>query len=328
MTPNSVSRRTVLASTGAVAGFGALGWYIIPRQRETKPGAEGFSAKTAPQSSDPLLVVDADEILQRPAIRSGVDTFLDGQAFNSLPEPLRALFDGTETPLDPNSIGKLVFVDPAPQGAVAVIWADWTRDDLANVLENATQGSIESGSYRSRTTYSTETTTAAVLADQAFAIGATEPVRAVVDVWHGEDDPVAQAVLDPFERTPQSAPVRFAASSMNYEGDTPDLRTDAYDRIVNASGWIEVRGGDPALGFQYQVDSIDVADSVASTLRADLSPTAGEGSDEWTLSESVRNDITVERTGDIIRAEYQDAEELFADHVGQVIRVLAGPTKT
>lgn len=322
MSRRPVSRRSVLFAGGAVAGIGTAGAYLSSTANDDLPGAQGFTAKSAPARSDPLVAIDVDRVLRNPAISAGASALLDAQSFAAFPASLTALFDSGVTVIDPNNLGKLVCIETTDDEAAAVVWAEWTREDLVAVVEDESERAAETRSYRDRTTYATDGVAGAVLADEVFAVGSMDAVRSVVDVWHSDAEPVEDAVLGPFERTPPDAPVRFAASELGFDADVHANRSDTYERIENRSGWIAA-SDEPVLGVQYGLESIDDVESVIAALRSDLAEPSEDDSDDSTLSDAVRNDVSVDRTGDVVTVTYRDAAEPFTDQVGEALRAFA-----
>lgn len=319
----TVTRRNLLAIAGAGAGLGVLGSIQSVPGDDNTPGARGFTAGSAPAGSNPLAVIDAGAALGRPPVAAGGSAVLDARPFTLLPPSLIAPFDGSDSVVNPESLGKLVCVGIAPDDGAAVVWADWARDDLVAVLG---AGSVETGTYLDRPTIVVDETAATALGTDVFAIGGTAAVRAVADVWHGDGGPVADEVLGPLERTPRSAPVRFAVRELAMYGDVSPGRSEAYDDVVDASVWIESNGGESVLGVQYRVDAIDAVDRLASALRSDLIEGSEASSDDVDVPDVTRNDISLERSGDVVTVEYRDADERFVDHVGAVLRGFAAVT--
>lgn len=336
MSPDQLSRRTALSAGGALVGLGVVGASAFELTSETNetPGADGFTAGTAPAGSDPLVLVDTDGIAENNTAKAVTGTLLGAEQFGDLPDALVGAFEnGSESrsAIDTDPVGKLVLVgsDVAPDVGGAVVWADWTDDDLLDVFESSDETETQTERYRSRTLYTAGGTSAAVLGDQEFALGATEVVRNVVDAWHGDADPVGGETLRSFERTSRRAHVRFSFDELRLACDgVAASRSAAYDRITQVYGSVPATGGVVRLHLRVAPDG-DRTD-VATALRNDLGVTGGDSSrgENAGLPHDAVDGVTVESEHDFVTVEYGSAGDRngFASDVVETTVCLTGRT--
>ncbi|WP_132058600.1 hypothetical protein [Halorussus amylolyticus] len=297
MSSNQPSRRTVLTAGVGAIGLGIVGVSAIEfATDDDSPGAEGFTAKTVPAGSDPLVLVDADEIASSDTANGVTRTLLGAGQFDDLPDALVGMFgDESQSVIDPEAVGKMAFVgSETGDGGGAVVWADWTDDELLEVLESGGGNATPSESYRDRMMYGTDDASAAVLGDTEFALGTPEVVRTIADVWHGDADPVGGTTLDSFERTPSEATVRFSFEEIQFScDDTTASDSDAYDAVTQVYGWVPA--SDDGIRLRLRVESNDATDEVAAAVRSD----PGVDGDA----------VTVGHDADFVTVEYSPDDE-------------------
>lgn len=318
MSPNRISRRTALSAGGVLVALGVVGASAFEfASDDDPPGADGFTAKTVPAGSDPLVLVDAEEAAHDDAAKAALRTLLAAGQFADVPDALVEAFDSDpQSTVDASSVGKLAFVgsDVAGNAGGAVVWADWSDDELRGVLGSVGRADVRTETYGDRTLYTTAGTSAAVLADEAFALGATAVVRDIVDAWHGDAEPVGGATLDSFERTPREANVRFSFDELRLACDRGgEGRPDAYDRITRVYGWVPSTGD--GIRLRLRVESGTAGGEVATAVRNDLA--AGGERDEAASEEGdaglprgAATGVTVGHDHDFVAVDYAlDAAE-------------------
>lgn len=328
MLPTRPSRRNVLLVTAGVAaagGLGALAATFTSREGR-RLGANGFTAKTAPSGSDSVVVIDADAIPDAPLAKAAAKVLLDADAFDALPGALREPFLAASPAVtSTDRIGKLVLVgssgdetsgtppggEPASRTADggAVVWADWTDDELVSVLESETETGTRRDSYRGRTCYANGDTTGARLGDTAFALGSPDTVRRIVDVWHHDADPVGGEALETLERTPLGAPVRFSFDRLGPPHEDGGRSTTAWPsgaRVVHRYGSVPAAGD--SVRLRLRVEPAGKASEVAAAVQAELETASGNetaGTGEPTLSPTDVERIAVSQDHDFVTVEYR-----------------------
>lgn len=299
----------MLAAGGVTIGLGIAGASAVEFTSDGgSPGAEGFTAKTVPSGSDPLVLVDADQVDPSGTAATVTRTLLGARPFDDLPDALGGMFeDHSRSTIDRRAVGKLVFVgsDADPDHGGAVVWADWTDDELIEVLDSGGDSAtdVRTDSYGDRTLYTTGETSAVELGDTEFALGTPEVVRDIVDVWHADADPVGGTTLDSFERTPLEANVRFSFGELRLTcDDTVASESGAYDAITQVYG--SVPESDDTVRLHMRVGSNDASKGIAAAIRADL------GVDD--------DAVTVDYQNDVVTVEYSPEDE-NSDFAGDVI---------
>lgn len=322
MTETYLTKRSLLAAGGSLAGLGYVGF---TKWRDGSPGAEGFTAGTAPEESDPLLVARPKRIRETPASGAVATSILADTSLNRVPDTVSATL--TDNGTDIEVPRKLVAVGSNDtSGAAAIVWVDWTGTDLLEQVEATAGTTSRDEEYEGRTVHVAGETAGVTLADGVVGIGTAPVVRAIVDVWHGDASPVDDAVLHPFDRTDRTAPVRFATTGLAFHDVRSRPRTAAYEPIENTSVEAAVVASDATVELTYEVESIDATNPLASALERDLGLTDHGEPVDPTLPRGIRGDITVVPGPAIVTVEYSAAADSVAAHVDDVFRTLAAVT--
>ncbi|SEQ89016.1 hypothetical protein [Natrinema salaciae] len=276
MPPNLRSRRNVLAAGVGLGGFGIGGIFALKSDKDEElPGPQGFSAMLAPAGSDPLVMAHVDDVLQSGISKNVLHTLLSASQFDDLPDALTKAFDTIpETAVDIDSVGTLLLVgsDVAKDAGGAVVWANWTADDLVTVLESQDDTDIQSESYRGQTIYTAGETSAAKVGETVFMFGTSTVVRDLI-VSSTDDDakPVGGKTLDSFARTPLSAHVRFSFETLGLSCNTiaTSAKTSSvYDGIQQVYGSVPDSGDE--VRFHLRVDPSADRQEIATTVRDEL----------------------------------------------------------
>lgn len=324
MTDSTFTRRSILAAGGGltILGYAGSQWYA--NTTSTPPGADGFSAGTVPESSDPLLVVRPDDGTIDTLTASVTTGLLERTDLDATPGLPTDLLDADDSSGD---LRKLAAVGSTQsQQSAVVAWTDWQTSDLLERLERAGAGEPTSTDYQGRTLHVADDAAAVALTDGVSALGSTDHVRAILDAWHGDAPPVDDAVLDPFERTTRTAPVRLATTGFAFHDVTPSTRTDAYAPIVNASIDARTDGGDATVTTTYEVRSRDDTEDLAAALERDLGLTDDAAPVEPALPRGIRSDLTVSTDPAIVRIDYTAPTDSVTEHVDDVMRTIAAVT--
>ncbi|AHG00880.1 hypothetical protein HALLA_10980 [Halostagnicola larsenii XH-48] len=251
---------------------------------------------------------------------------LETPSFRELPAGFTDLVTGS-SPENASTIGKVaVLGSNAGSGSAGVVWAEWSDDELVALLEQSGQDATEAETADGRTIYEAGGRSAVVLGEHVFAIGTDDLVRSVVDVWHGDGDPVSDAVLGPFERTARDAPVRFATTGRAFHDSSTPPQRAAYDPVTNTSVSITSEDGDATVDIAYQVDSTDAAESLADALRTDLGLETTADAIDPVLPRGIRNDLTVDRTSTVVTVRYRDTAETVAEYGDDILTTLEAIT--
>jgi len=319
------SRRSVLVAGFAAVALGAGGWALRSADSGPGRGAEGFTAGTAPEETDPILFVDPSTVSEQEGSQALADALLAQPAFEGVAGHLGGAFDGSG-PVDIAALDKLLVVGSGVvDGSAAVVWADWSPDRLASLLgEN---GRPENGTYAGQRTYETDKSSAAVLGDGIFALGTPRVVRSIVDVWHGDAKPISRDVLEPFERTHRNAPVRFATTGLAFKTASADSRTQAYETVTNTSVSITAGDDNTTVTVSYEVGSTDADDPLAAALRRDLGLSDVATAVEPALPRGVRGDLAVRvDTETIVTVEYRARDDSVRAQIENVLETLGSAT--
>ncbi|ODR79791.1 hypothetical protein BG842_07075 [Haladaptatus sp. W1] len=272
MSPDKTSRRSVLAAGGLVASIGIVAGTSSFEflSDDGTPGALGFTAGTAPIGSDPLVLVNTDEIRENNAAKRVTSTLFAASQFNDVPTALTGIFStNSSSQVDMKRVGKLVLVGSnlSDNSGGAIVWADWNDDDVVSVLKQTDEAQVRTESYGDQTLYTSGATSAAVLSDIAFAFGTTKVVRTIVDIWHGDRAPVGGETLDSFERTPLRATVRFSFDTLGVPCNDVSS-SNVYDNVTQIYG--SVPSDENAVRLHLRVKSNDVRRKVATAAMDDL----------------------------------------------------------
>ena len=328
MSPNKLSRRSVLSAGGVLVGVGLIGSSALKltSENDQTPGADGFTAKTVPAGSDPLILIDPDELAQNDTAMVVSRILVGARQFDDVPDGLVEASEGESSPtVDSNDAGKVVLVGSAEAdgGGGAVVWADWTDDELIDVLESTDGAERRTEAYRGRTLYTTGETSAAILGDTEFALGTPKVVRSVVDVWHGDAEPVDGETLDSFERTPPEAPVRFSFDELHLAcDDAAPSQSDAYDAVTQIYGSVSATGD--AVRLQLRVDSNAATSEVATAVSDDLGLDGEDDSESegGGFPHKARNDVTVGHEHDFVVVELDPRADRNAEVAGVVLETI------
>lgn len=327
MTDLRITRRNAIAAGCLfVAGSGCAS-PLTSTEDSRSPGADDFTAGTVPAESDPVLALVPDDVRADSAATTVATQLLDGPSFADLPTRVAHLVREPSSAIDSAPVGKVVVIGSnAGSGSGAVIWAEWSEDDLLDMLPQSGQGTLETQTYDGRTIHKIGERAGVRLAEQVFTVGTSDIVRSVVDVWHGDGDPVSAAVLRPFERTDREAPVRFATTGLAFHADSTPPRTTEYAPVANTSVSIATADRESTVNVAYAVDSINAAKSLGEALERDLGIESVSGAVEPALPRGIRRDLAVDRTGTVVTLRYRDGAETVAEYGGDVITAVAAAT--
>lgn len=322
MVDPKMTRRDAIVSGCLLVGLSGCNSLPTSIGNSRPPGADEFTAGTVPAESDPLLLVFPDELQPDSAPTALSVGLLETPSFRELPVGLADLVTGSSSETA-SAIGKVaVLGSNTGSGCGAVVWAEWSDDDLVALLEQSGEDATEAEMSNGRTIHEAGGRSAMALGEHVFAIGTDDLVRSIVDVWHGDGDPVSDAVLGPFERTARDAPVRFATTGRAFHDGSRSPRTAAYNPVTNTSVSITSEDGDATVDIAYQVGSIDAAEPLAGALRSDLVLDSASDAVNPVLPRGIPNDLTVTRTSAVVTVRYRDTAETVAEYGDDVLRAL------
>ena len=321
MVGRKLTRRETVVSGCLLVGFSGCNSLSASIGNSHSPGADGFTAGTVPVETDPLLLVSPDESHTDAASTALTARLLESSSFSELPARLTDLVIGSSGTT--SAAGKVaVLGSNAGSGSAGVVWAEWSDDDLVATLEQSGQDATEAETADGRTIYEAGGRSAAVLGEQVFAIGTADLVRAIVDVWHGDGDPVSDAVLRSFEGTTRESPVRFATTGcLFHDNSTPPQRA-AYEHVTNTSVSFTGEDGDATVDIAYQVDSTDAAELLADALRTDLGLETTADAIDPVLPRGIRNDLTADRTSAVVTVQFRDTAKAVAEYGNDILTTL------
>lgn len=321
------SRRRVLSAMGSLFGIGAGAWLITSSSRRDSPGAEGLSIGTVPAESDPLLLIDPVRTRRCPADSTFATALLGYPAFEAVRPFLSGVFDDGSTGGTSENLGKLAVVgSSAGNGSAAVAWADWSDDDLEAIVTSSTEGSIETGMDDGQTVYRVGEKAATRLGNRVFTIGSTDVVRSVVEVWHGDVDPITGPVLRSFEYSDKDAPVRFGTTGRGFANATTTPRSQVYESIATTSADIICEDSEAALEVAYRADSSDLADPIAEELERDLGLVSNADPVEFPLPRMVYEDLTIQSDMDYVNVEFRASIETVETFTADFLATLGTVT--
>ncbi|KDE58977.1 hypothetical protein EL22_01010 [Halostagnicola sp. A56] len=321
-----LTRREEVVSGCLLVGLGGCNSLPTSLGNSPPPGADELTAGTVPAETDPLLLVFPDELEPDSAATTIAAGLLESSPFTELSAGLADLVTGSSSETA-SAVGKVaVLGSNAGSGSAGVVWAEWSDDELVALLEQSGQDATEAETADGRTIHEAGGQSAVVLGEHVFAIGTDDLVRSVVDVWHGDGDPVSDAVLGPFERTDRESPVRFATTGRAFHDDPTPPRRAAYDPVTNTSISITSGDGDATVDIAYQVDSTDAAESLADALRTDLGLETTADAIDPVLPRGIRNDLTVDRTSTVVSVRYQHSAEAVAEYGNDILTTLEAIT--
>ncbi|SFS55808.1 hypothetical protein [Halostagnicola kamekurae] len=321
-----MTRRGAIVSGCLLVGISGCSSLPTSIGNSNLPGADGFTAGTVPAESDPLLLVLPDEMQPDSAPTALAVELLETPSFAELPSGFAGLVAGQPSEVA-SAVGKVaVLGSNTESGSAGVVWAEWAEDELLALLEQSGQDATEAETADGRTIYEAGGQSAVVLGEHVFAIGTDDLVRSVVDVWHGDGDPVSDAVLGPFERTARDSPIRFATTGLAFHDSSTPPRRPAYDPVTNTSVSITSEDGDATVDIAYQVDSTDAAESLADALRTDLGLETAADAIDPVLPRGIRNDLTVDRTSTVVSVRYQHSAEAVAEYGNDILTTLEAIT--
>lgn len=315
MTPNLRSRRNVLAASVGLGGFGISGIFARKSDKDKElPGPQGFSAMLAPAGSDPLIMAHVDDVLQSGISKNVLHALLNANQFTDLPTPLiRAFETRSEAAIDIDSVGTLLLVgsDVASDAGGAIVWANWTADDVVDILESPTDTDVQSESYRGQTIYTAGEKSAAEVGETVYMFGTPTVVRDLIASSIDDDiKPVGGKTLDSFARTPLFAHVRFSFETLGLSCDTTSAslkKSSVYDGIDQVYGSVPESGD--RVRFKLRVEPSADRQEIATTVRDDL------GNSERNFVDDIR--ITDEH--DFVAIQYAPRTDRKATVVSEVL---------
>jgi hypothetical protein len=278
--PSDQSRRRLLLGAGGVllgggatvfggeAAFASLRSGDDPEQL----GGDDLTAGTIPDSADTLLVVHTDRTEPPETVRGVAGVIADTPPFSPVPARVRGLVSANSSAsVDAARAGKLAFVSSADGHGAVVVWADWTEDHFTDLLGRSGSNDPRRETRHGRPVYTVGETTGCVLADTAFVVGHPITVTQVIDVWHGDGEPVGEPTLSAYDRTERQSPARFSLGDLRLSCGcvTDGERRPAYDHVTRQYGSLSESG---TLRVSLLFDSTDSASTatLVDALRADL----------------------------------------------------------
>lgn len=295
------SRRSIVIGGGVLAAGATVAGARYIRSSD-QPGSEEFSSKSVPDGSDPLLFFNDVSCMADCSTESAVATvILEAEQFRDLPSGVKRLLDvSSAAPVATDDVGKIVLIGGEGQTeSGAIIWADWTEDELFD-LNDTTAAAVKNEPYRNRPVYVTDSTAAAMVSNNVFAVGSRTVVHDILDTWHGDGEPLGGSILNSFERTSRSARVRFSFNQLSLDCDGGVSSSGAYDELQQTYGWVSTETESLHIGLQAKPTAD--TESIATALRDDLGlSNYDQGA---ALPDEVINDITVTHERDSVMIEY------------------------
>ena len=167
------------------------------------PGAAQFNPIRLPADIEGFTLVDTQQVHRTDALRVGTGALLESPLFASLPPAITAAFnpESAKGPdVDLSRVGNLSFIggqvpfraledaeSEDRRGPAVVMWAPWDTEQFQARLGLDHQGTE---TYQGRGLRHSEKGSFIKIADEpsvyesaVFAVGATETVKAVIDVW-------------------------------------------------------------------------------------------------------------------------------------------------
>lgn len=322
------SRRAVLKATAATASLGAIGSLAgCSDGSGTDPGGESGRIDRVPAGSSIAAHVDVGSLLADDAVRETVNELIEQYGISSV--GVGSLLDRAEqeSGLDPRELSEvLVFGDyDRPDRSAAVLWSEWSAEDLLAVGERTT-GTPTEDSYKGATVYhgGTGDVDLAVLGDGAFAVGPAPGIEAAIDVREGDADPVGGDVREAYASSADghvrwgfSVPTNLVPEESGSSLDLAALRTVTYG-YGSLTGSNEFRFSLRTDGDGSASEVADLAEAARTLLRTQLSrsgmPERG--------SERVRqllDNTSVSRQGRTVTITNSNGAEAVALGLGAVL---------
>lgn len=301
-----------LACLGTAAGTGGcLGFFEsedLGRLASVPPGAEFVAhADVEAMLADESVREGADEELARETVLlGGADSVTD-------------LFEEfqTETGLDIRDVSELLTFgefetdENEEEFLATLVWSDWNEGSVRDALAGVTD--VTTDSHGGRTVYASDEVWVAVLGEGAFAVGAPQAVRDVVDLRESEDGtPVAGETREAYLAAPEGY-LRYGfevsaetISSIPAEAVNQSLLED----IAHGHGAVYSDGDERVAALLVQATGTAEAEDVESILRGAVA--LGQEQDRETSDQPVGtllleavDGITVSRNGDVVRVAYR-----------------------
>lgn len=282
MTGREISRRTVLRTSGALAGAGLLGTVAGCQSMDSLSslgGGSGGRADSIPEDATVVFSADVAAIYEDEELLDAIDDLLGdvaaelGTAEVDSVEESTAAFESS-LGLDPEALSEVVAFGEAESDSeysAVLCWADWDEDDVVDAVED--QGAdVEEDSHEGRPIYVSDHTGQAmgVVSEGVYALGAADAVEDAIDVSAADGDAISGGFRSAFTDT--EGVLRFATAVEDSElpaTPTPSadgVSVEGLDEVEYASGALGSADGERTLTLSFVAADADAAEDVAATL--------------------------------------------------------------
>ena len=333
MPESTPSRRAVLRTGATIGGLAAAGG-LAGCLGILGDGSGAGRIDAVPADATTVLYANVAGFLDddgvRESINEQIETFASATAGSDGPESVEDVLDQIESEagLDPRGLNELItFAEVGESDSFgAVVWTDWSEDDLTAAAED-NEADLEESSYEGTTIYEGEDgSLLGVLADGTYAIGPEDVVEATIDVHNGDADPVGGDVRSAYENS-QGGYVRFAFTVD--EDLIPEESGGQFDVSVFEdveSGYGSVAAGDTAFQLTLTTTDGDSAENVADVIEGGLTTMADQIEQESTFGPSGEELVAnlldaIENTE--VSQDGSDVTISTAGDVGTVVAVVA-----
>lgn len=333
MNRDSLSRRDIVRSSGALMAAGTLG---------TLSGCLGFFDSDdepelgqfahVPFGTSFALHADVEAILNDGSLREGFDETLPA---DSLPyrgtASVSGILDAVEedTGLDVRAVSEtLSFGGLSLDDAATILWADWDATDVRDAI--STQTDIEAQTHEERTVYATANAWTCELDEGVFVTGAPSTTRATIDLWAGGERYASDRLADAY--------LSSAPGMVRYGFDIPpDVGEQIPGGTVNEPliedinygfGGLYADGTDRIGEVQFQTANSSAAETLENALFTVVT-LLGQDGGELELPASIEavlgagiDDVEVGRDEDVVTVAYRneavDLGPLLVELVGEL----------
>jgi len=277
MPESTPSRRAVLRTGGTLGGLAAAGG-LSGCLGILGDGSGAGRVDAVPEDATTVLYANVSGFLDDDSVRESIDeqieTFASATGGSDSPDSVEGVLDQIESEvgLDPRELNELITFGEAGSSDSfgAVVWTDWSEDDLTDAVEE--NGSdLEEDSYEGSTIYEGESgDLIGVLEDGTYAIGSEGVVEDAIDVHNGDADPVGGEVRSAYENT-RDGYLRFAFTVD--EDLVPEESGGQFDISVFEdveSGYGSIASGDTAFQVTLSTTDADSAENVADVIEGGL----------------------------------------------------------
>jgi len=324
------SRRTVLKTGATLGGLAAAGG-LSGCLGILGDGSGSGRIDAVPEDATTVLYADVSGFLNDESVRESVneqiDTFASATGGSGGPDSIEDALDEieSETGLDPRGLNELITFGEAgaSDSFGAVVWTDWSEDDLTDAAEEGA-ADLDEGSYEGTTIYEGDDgDLIGVLEDGTYAIGSEDIVEATVDVHNGDADPVGGEVRSAYENA-RDGYLRFAftvSDELVPAESSGQFDISVFENVE--SGYGSIAAGDTAFQVTLTTDDADGAENVADVIEGGLTTLENQIESESSFGPS--GEEIVDRLLEAVESTEvsQDGAEVTVSTAGDVGTVVA-----